>query len=256
MSQRYWDEVVAEIQDSRPMHAWRAYMHRVYQRLIHDWLDPKGKVALKTDLFEEAVTPFCPLSDLGENAIGIDISWKVAHSARENSNHSNRFLVADLRNIPFQAGFVDRILSGSSLDHFSETADLDKGLSELARILRPGGILVLTLDNPHNPLIWIRNHLPFRLLNELGIVPYYVGKTLSRNALRTQLQSLGFTVSDVRAVAHAPRAPAIWMVRIAERFQWNTDSLQAFLQGFEQMQKWPTRFVTGYYLAVRAVKGS
>ena len=124
MSQRYWDEVVVEMQDARPMHAWRAYMHQIYQRLIREWLNPKGNLALKTDLFEEAVTPFCPLSDLGDNAIGIDISWKVAHLAQENSNHSNRFLVADLRNIPLQAGFVDRILSGSSLDHFSETVDL------------------------------------------------------------------------------------------------------------------------------------
>jgi SAM-dependent methyltransferase len=235
--------------------AWRAYMHQVYSQLIREWLHPDGKIVLKTDLFEEAVSSHAPFSELGARAIGLDVSWKVVKSAQERIGpNTYRLFTADLRHIPLLSEKVDCILSGSSLDHFSVASDLDQSLSELARILQPGGILVLTLDNPHNPLIWIRNHLPFHLLNRLRIVPYYVGKTLSRGEAQSKLESYGFTISHVQAVVHVPRAPAIWMVRIAERYQWNADWMQSLFQSFEGMSKWPTRFLSGYYLAIHAVK--
>ena len=65
MSNGYWDEIVTGIQDSHPMDAWRAYMYHVYLNLIQDWLPVNGKTALKTDLFEEAVSPHAPFYDLG-----------------------------------------------------------------------------------------------------------------------------------------------------------------------------------------------
>jgi SAM-dependent methyltransferase len=255
MSNGYWDEIVTGIQDSHPMEAWRAYMYQVYLNLIQNWLSIPGKTALKTDLFEEAVSPHAPFFNLGDRAVGLDISWKVVRSARARiASSSDRLLAADLRHIPLLSEKVDCILSGSSLDHFSEASDLNQGLSELARILRPGGILVLTLDNPHNPLVWMRNHLPYRMLNKIGIVPYYVGKTLDKKSAKVKLESLGFSVSEIRSVAHVPRAPAIWMVRVAERFRWKTDWMKTFFQSFEQIGNWPTAYLSGYYLAIRAVK--
>jgi SAM-dependent methyltransferase len=232
-------------------------MRDVYRRLILEWLDTANeKIRLKTDLFEEAVSSFNPLSDLGEGSLGFDVSLNVVQSAHAALPQDKAFklLVADLRKIPLEPRSVGGILSGSSLDHFSTVSDLHQGLSELERILAPGGILVLTLDNLHNPLIWIRDHLPFPILNKLGIVPYYFGKTLRREEVRQKLNSLGFDVSYMTAVAHAPRAPAIWTVRIAERFGWRHDWLLKFLPQFEALENWPTRYLTGYYLALRAVK--
>jgi len=254
---RYWDNVLTKMRGVRPMAAWRAYMQSVYQRLIQEWIGTaKGRVRLKTDLFEEAISPHYPISDLGEGSIGVDVSWNVVSSAQKSlsANGGYKFLVADLRHIPLQSDSVNNILSGSSLDHFSRESDLDQGLQELARILAPDGVLILTMDNPQNPIVWIRNHLPFGFLNKMGIVPYYVGKTLGRNDLNSRLNSMGLRVSNVRAVAHAPRAPAIWAVRLSEFAGWNTGWIQRALNAFETLEYLPTRFFTGYYVALRAVK--
>ena len=53
-----------------------------------------------------------------------------------------------------------------------------KAIKELVRVLRPAGKFVLTLDNPMNPMIWLRNGPLLKILSRTGIVPYQVGTTL------------------------------------------------------------------------------
>jgi SAM-dependent methyltransferase len=216
---------------------------------------------LKTDLLEEAVTPHHLLRDLGPNSIGIDCSLAVVRAAREQfmaSGSRQLFVVGDLRRLPLRSGSVRSILSGSSLDHFPDKADIGASLRELTRVLAPGGTLVVTFDNPHNPVVWLRNHLPFAWLHRLRLVPYYVGPTYNREEGRGQLEETGLTVTDVTAVAHAPRAPAIWFVMLVERIGWKR--LEAFtarlLESFEVLERWPMRYRTGYYLALRAQKAT
>ena len=58
------------------------------------------------------------------------------------------------------------------------------------------------------------------------------------------------------AVAHAPRAPAIWLVTLGERLgdpDWDPGWV-AVLDAFEIPERWVLRYQTGYYLAVRAEK--
>lgn len=256
----YWDEVVTESRQRAPLDQWRAYMQRVYGRLVRGWLPPSSAGrGLKTDLFEEAVTPHHLLPTLGSGSVGLDCSPATVVAARERlraAGGRHLFVVADLRAIPLRAGAVARILAGSSLDHFQNKADIATSLAELARVLSPGGTLVVTFDNPHNPAVWLRNRLPFAWLNRVGLVPYYVGQTYGRAEARAHLESLGLAVTDVTAVAHAPRAPAIWLVALAERL--NTARLPRLLacalDSFERLKRWPTRYRTGYYLAFRVEK--
>src|SRR5207249_1267120 len=191
--------------------------------------------------------------------IGIDCSLATVLAARERLRRTGAhrvFVVADLRAIPLRAGAVGHILAGSSLDHFPDKTDIATSLSELARVLSPGGTLVVTFDNPHNLAVWLRNHLPFAWLNRLGVVPYYVGQTYGRAEGRARLEAAGFAVTDVTAVAHAVRAPAIWLTALAE--SCNAPRLERLLgrtlRAFERLERWPTRYRTGYYLAFRAEK--
>lgn len=211
---------------------------------------------LKTDLFEEAVSAHHPLLDLGEQAMGIDLSLRTARFARRRAPSAarSRLLVADLRALPLASNSLPGILSGSSLDHFSERPHLVEGLRELARVLAPGGTLLLTLDNPHNPVVWLRNRLPFGLLERLGFVPYFVGVTLTRAEAERELAAAGLRVVERRAVAHAPRVPAIWAAKAVAWLGLGEEPLVAFLVAFERLAGWPTRFLTGYYLAFRAIK--
>lgn len=256
----YWDEILAESSRGAPLVAWRSYMQRVYRRLLMDWLPAAASgVGLKTDLFEEAVSSHYLVSDLGPGSVGVDCSPAIVQAARRRLRAHNRqplLVVGDLRQLPLKAGTIKHILAGSSLDHFPNKSDIAKGLLELERVLAPGGTLVVTFDNPHNPVVRLRNFLPFVWLNRLGLVPYYVGATYTRTEAREQLKAAGFTVTDETVVAHAPRAPAIWLVMLAERIGWRSLSsiIARFLDRFESLEHWPTRYQTGYYLALRAEK--
>ena len=55
-------------------------------------------------------------------------------------------------------------------------------------------------------------------------------------------------------MAHAPRVVAMVLVRLAEALGWPLflGAVQAFMQSAEGLEHLPTRFLTGYYLAVRA----
>ncbi|MGI8497454.1 MAG: class I SAM-dependent methyltransferase [Gemmatimonadaceae bacterium] len=255
----YWDAVLDDASHSAPIDAWRSYMQGVYRRLIRDWLPvARQGHGLKTDLFEEAVTPYHLLPDLTP-AIGIDYSLAVARSARRRLASDGSLplcVVGDLRRLPFRSDAVERILSGSSLDHFLEKAEIATSLRELARVLTPGGTLVVSFDNPHNPVVWLRNHLPFGLLNRLGLVPYYVGATYRRDEARQQIHAVGLTVTAVTAVAHVPRAPAVWVAALVARARsQRLNAIVTRLFGvFEVLGRWPTRYRTGYYLAIRAAK--
>ena len=259
-SSRYWDGVLGATLGARPIEPWRAYMRHVYVGLMRRWLASSiPGPSLKTDLFEEAVTDHELLSELGPGSLGLDCSPAIAakaHDRLRGSGRGLRFIVGDLRQIPLRGGVIARILAGSSLDHFSDKRDIEVSLRELARVLVPGGTLVLTLDNPHNPIVWLRNHLPIAWLTRARLVPYYVGATYSLAEGRSHLEAIGFVVTDVVAVAHAPRAPAILLAALAGRLRSPRVSrwLGHALSVFESLERWPTRYRTGYYLAFRAEK--
>jgi SAM-dependent methyltransferase len=55
--------------------------------------------------------------------------------------------VADVQKLPFEDGQFDCVLAGWMLYH---VPNLDQGLRELRRVLRPGGRLVATTVMPHH----------------------------------------------------------------------------------------------------------
>jgi hypothetical protein len=113
---------------------------------------------------------------------------------------------------------------------------------------------MLNIDNPANPIIWLRNALPFRLLNKLGLVPYHLGATCGPRRLRGILVGLGFEVLESTALLHCPRILAVKLARILEK-RTNCAVQQRFLRqlmSFERLAHWPTRFLTGHYVAVLA----
>lgn len=262
----HWDRVAADYGLHDPTQTWRAYMQAVYRDLMQRWLVPAahstvtgGGVTLKTDLFEEAVTPYHLFDELGPEGIGVDLSSAVVRAAAQRTTKSGaapRVLVADLRQLPFATASLHRVLSGSSLDHFERKADIAIALGELARCLHPKGCLVVTFDNPHNPVVWLRNRLPLRTLSMIGLVPYFVGATYTRHDIAREFAALGLRVTALSAVAHVPRAPAIWLAIFCERLGQRTvlPWLRRAFRLWDVLEASPLRFRTGYYLAVRAEK--
>jgi SAM-dependent methyltransferase len=211
---------------------------------------------LKTDLFDEVAGRGIVHSLLASGILvtGIDVGpGIVAEAAARNAGL--KAVVADVRSLPFTEASFDVVFSGSTLDHFESVADIQTALGELRRVLRPGGTLILTLDNPVNPLIWLRNGPLLGLLRRVGIVPYQVGVTLGPRALRKTVQAAGLDVVEMAAVMHCPRVLAVALAGPVSRMrpEWQ-DWFLRHLQTWERLARWPTRWLTGHYVAVLAVK--
>lgn len=250
-----WAEALVRVSSGPPFATWRAYMSRIYEDLARYGT---GTV-LKTDLFEEALGPQNPMARLPRGSFGMDGCLDIVRAARRQVHTEGRpcrLFVGDLRQVPLRSGSVEHILSGSSLDHFADRRDLDASLAELARILAPGGVLAITLDNPQNPLIWLRNRLSHRIRRRTRLTPFFVGATYGHRRLRGRLEAAGLTILAETAVVHAPRIAALWLTRVIEASPWPGLSrpLASALRASDALARLPTRFLTGHYVALHAAK--
>lgn len=254
----YWESIADEWKKNRPDRLWRKHSDAINQSLLFRWL-PEQPVSrlLKTDTFDEAVgeglTRF--LQARAHSVVGMDLSFKNVQLACLGEV-SARGACADVRNLPFRRESFDVVVSNSTLDHFRTLEEITVSLRELHRVLRKEGQLIVTLDNLANPTIAARNHLPFKLLKRLGIVPYFVGATCGPFRLQQLLREVGFEVRDVTAVLHCPRMIAVLVAKLlCSRAQPPAQQqFLGWLQRFERMSRWPTRYLTGHFIAVRAEK--
>ena len=263
---RYWNRLAtAWLARARPQRLWRAHSDAVNRRLLERWLPrpdgPDGVPAagrvLKTDLFEEAVGAgqASLLAARFGSVAGMDLAWAVGAAARR-CRPDLYVAVADARRLPYADGAFDAVVSLSTLDHLDSTEALLGALTELARVLRPGGRLVLTLDNPANPLLALRQALPFPLLHRLGLVPYFCGPSLGPRPLRAALDAVGFEVREVTAVLHCPRVLAVPAAALLDRAA-SPRVGRVFLRilaAFERLGRLPTRYLTGHFVAAWCVR--
>lgn len=257
-SRENWDSLIDEWTAHGKFQLWRRHSDAVNTALLNRWL-PERTVSrlLKTDLFDEAVTDglFATLAARAGQVFGVDVSSRVAEMA--GSRHPGLVAeAADVRRLPFDNASFDTVVSISTLDHFDSRDDIPVALRELARVLRPGGQLLLTLDNLAHPAVWLRSLLPHGLMMRLGLVPYAVGKTLAPRSLKAACRDAGLTVTDATAVLHCPRALAVACTRWAERHTATAsqERLLAWLRAFERLERAPTRYLTGHFTAVRAIR--
>jgi SAM-dependent methyltransferase len=74
--------------------------------------------------------------ELGADVSFLDISPRMVELARERGVEA---IVGDVQKLPFEDGMFDTVVAAWMLYH---VPDIDRGLSEIARVLRPGGALV------------------------------------------------------------------------------------------------------------------
>ena len=109
---------------------------------------------LKTDLLDEAVSDELSswINSQAKKVFYIDTSLEVHQMAQCHHSHLQT-IGADVRSLPFSHDTFDGIISNSTLDHFKSHDEILISLRELHHVLRPGGQMILTLDNLANPII-------------------------------------------------------------------------------------------------------
>ena len=252
-----WEEV-----GRQPLPSW--YLDRVvaeqkgrlHQALIRRWTpDLHGGRVLKTDLFEEACGADQILFDLfGEAGLvmGIDLAWPIAHRARARRPDGGiQFLVSDVRSLAVRSESMDLIVSTSTLDHFASRAEFCAALWELKRVLRAGGVAIVTLDNPRNPLYALA-----RLASCLGWAPYRLGYTVSRSGLVRHLEEAGLEVVATDLLIHNPRLiSTLLFLGLRGLLGRRADAvIQGLLRLFAALGRLPTRGLTACFVAACARK--
>jgi SAM-dependent methyltransferase len=262
----YWDGVASEWLRARRYRLWREFTDTHQSGLVARWIgalhasartadhDEGGLRLLKTDLFDEVAGRGVvqTLISRGIQVTGVDIApTVVAEAARRNAGLNA--VASDVRSLPFADASFDAVFSGSTLDHFDDAHSVRQSLAELRRVLRPGGHLILTMDNPANPIIWIRNGPLLPWLRRAGIVPYQVGRALGPRALAASVRDAGFHVNATTAVMHCPRVLAVGCSTLVDRGPRAChDAFLRALMACEALERLPTRWLTGHYIAVHA----
>jgi ubiquinone/menaquinone biosynthesis C-methylase UbiE len=125
----------------------------------------------------------------GVAAAGVDLTPEMLQLARRERRWEAAPLLtaADVGFLPFPDFHFDAALSTSSLHHWP---DADLGLREIARVVRPGGSLILT--------DWCRDIPVFRPLAFLvRLTDPTVTRVYSADEARTALERSGFTVRRI-----------------------------------------------------------
>lgn len=250
----YWDDIAGKWQDAPRQELWRAHSDAVNNALLSRWLPDKVEgYVLKTDLFDEAVSiGLRQVLSRHITLVGIDISVRIVQAANLRW-FGLKGVGSDVRRMAFAGDTFTGVISNSTLDHFDTRKEIVSSVGEIHRILKPGGFLIITLDNLANPLIILRNWLPYRLLHCLGIVPYKIGATMGPGMLCQVLEQVGFDVLDVDAVMHCPRILAVALADMMEGVENHKRFFKALMM-LERLSILPTRFLTGHMVAILAIK--
>ena len=167
------------------------------------------------------------LARCGAKITAVDFSTSALETARDNISRSGlsdqvTLRQADLTSLPFPDSSFDFVVSNGVLMHIPE---LEKALSELARVLKPNGILVLNENNMDSLDVRIRERL-------IGLIKTALG----RNGDQTVLTPRGTETWKKGATGGL-------MVR-----KTNMKFLTEFLseRGLHQIARTPSQFTEAY----------
>jgi len=173
--------------------------------------------------------------DWGESEVGTTRRWLGAIAEAGEGGDGARYTVVrgDLRALPVPDASVDRVIASEVLEHIPDDVT---ALAEIARVLKPGGRVAVTVPR----------YLPERICwalsdayhtNEGGHVRIYRG-----DVLRTRLAAAGL-VPGGQHHAHALHSP-FWWLKCAVGVDRDSAAVRTYhrLLVWDLMQRpWPTR---------------
>jgi SAM-dependent methyltransferase len=254
----YWDSISDNMRGYHLEQNISIYKRDEHIKLIKKWSgDLKGKRILKTDLFEEAFgeDSFLPwLLSQGALVTGMDISSKIARKACSRINQSNTYFKncagSDIRQCAFKDNVFDLIVSNSTLDNLTQDS-VCLSLVELRRILKPSGILILTLDNACNPFY----ALGYFLAKKWRMQAYYQDRCYSLSESKLLACQAGFKVLETTAIVHIPtpfnKLALCWTARgsrLMKRF------IRRLIILFSAQEYFNSKYRTGWFLALKLTK--
>lgn len=144
---RGYDKIAEEIALSDAFYARAVSLHRNYHGKILDIGCGQGLLIKKI----RACTPDVKMH-------GIDLSQKLCEISKRN-NPDAYILNGDAESLPYDDDSFDFVFMTEALEHM---LDYDRALSEAHRVLKPGGIFIVTVPNRD----WLRYDFYDKLRNK------------------------------------------------------------------------------------------
>lgn len=144
----------------------------IYEMCKDDY--PSILEELKGDDFNDLLDVGCgtgPMVELlasefpGRHYTGLDLTPKMIEVANAKGIRGAHFVVGDAENLPFDDASFDAVICANSFHHYPNPQAFFDGV---ARVLRPGGKLVLRDYTSHPLVIWLMNHTEMPLANLVG----------------------------------------------------------------------------------------
>ena len=119
---------------------------------------------------------------------GLDLTPRMIEVARAKQLENVRFIVGDAEALPFESRSFDAVLCSNSFHHYPHP---ERFFAEVARVLRPGGRLVLRDYTSNDVAVWLMNNIELPLARLLG---HGDVRILKLSELRALVEESGLTL--------------------------------------------------------------
>lgn len=144
----YFDEMSAGRNEKISANPIVNYEQLVRSRTVLELLKPKNNESI-LDIGCGNARDIVQIIEAGAHITGVDISEGMVNEAKQELQalgvNDVALMVGDATNLEFVDNTFDKVLCSEVIEHIP---DADKALSEMWRVLKPGGILVLSTPNP------------------------------------------------------------------------------------------------------------
>lgn len=140
--------------------------------------------------------------------VGADLDWNVIKTAKQVLDPLPKIYLhhASIYSMPYPPDCFDAVILSEVLEHIEDDV---RGLMEAFRVLKPGGVLAVTVPNANYPLCWDPiNKVLERVFNQhihrgplAGIWANHV-RLYTASQLRGAVKKAGFRIEEERSFTH------------------------------------------------------